>query len=279
MFNGLLPAALFTHHQGLSGGRGLSPRLWAHVLGQASSPDGFSNAYVAGDDFLSFGGTVTSNVGTYSGGYKSYEDTGDSISQIATDVGGHIVLTTDATDNDEVWMQSGYSTGVLGKIASSSAKKLVFEARVKVSKITNTGNMFVGLAQEGLAAADTISDSGVIADKDYIGFAILEDDGDALKFVYKKEGQTAQTVLTYGTAIAADTYYKLGFVFDPDEVPSKRIKIFVDNVEQSTYVTQTNIAAATFPAGEELAFLAGVKNGSGAIHALTMDWWNFYQAG
>lgn len=278
---GLLPSSLLTIHQGKSGGRGLSPRLWAQAARQALSPDGDSNAYWLASDFSAFNGSVTTNVGTYSadgGGFRSYEDTGNSITQLATEVGGVIRITTDTTDNDESWLQPGSATSVFGKVQSgSSGRLLVFEARVRFSQVAS-GNYFVGMSEEGLAAADTITDGGALASKDMLGFWILEGAPTSLIFGYRKAGAAAQTVFTFGTAIAASTWYKLGFVFDPSEPSSKRIKAFVDNIEQTTYVTGTNIAASTFPDGEELQPLFGVKNGTTTAVALDVDWFAALQA-
>jgi hypothetical protein len=75
----------------------------------------------------------------------------------------------------------------------------------------------------------------------------------------------------------ADTFVKLGFLYDPSAPPAKRIKVFVSNVEQSTYVTAANIAAATFPDGEELGFLFGMKMGSAVLAEAAIDWWAFAQ--
>jgi hypothetical protein len=98
-----------------------------------------------------------------------------------------------------------------------------------------------------------------------------------LKFAYKKAGQTAVAVATAAT-IAAATWYKVGFVYDPGEVPARRIKYFVDNVEGTTYVTETNIATATFPDGEEMSPIFGVKNVTD-IMVQDLDWWALYQEG
>ena len=76
----------------------------------------------------------------------------------------------------------------------------------------------------------------------------------------------------------ADTYVKAGFIYDPTAPANKRIKVFVDNVESSTYVTSTLIAAATFPDAEALTFAAIMKGiaGSVALEA-AIDWWAFAQ--
>lgn len=261
----------------------LSPGLWHHVEPSALTSDGSSPADLFYDDFYNFGGfTAASGVLTAPGptdtaasyttgpsGYGVYGDVGASLTCRPVK-GGVVRLATDGTDNDEVWLTSGGNTGTIGAITSGSSDKVIFEAKVKFSSIT-TASKFVGLGEEGLAAADTLSDAGDLASKDLIGFHVNEDDADALTFVYRKAGQALQTVLTYDTALAADTWYNLGFVFDPDADAAKRLKIYINNAEQTTYVTATQIAAATFPSGEELAVLVGHKNSSAAANTTDVD--------
>lgn len=269
---------VLTNHFGQSSS-GLSPRVWSRIRNRGTGPDG-SAGYFVGDDFLSFGLTtaVGSNVGRYAsraGAYLSYEDTGGSIAQLATEVGGVVRVTTDTTDNDECWMQPGGATSVIAKAASSSTKLVVFESRVRVSQVAS-GNYFVGLSEEGLAAADTVTDAGALASKDLLGFWILEGAPTSLIFGYRKAGQAAQTVFTYGTAIAASTWYKVGFVLDPEAPPSQCLKAFVDNTEQTTYGASSILDDATFPDGEELNFLIGGKNGTTTATAIDCDWWAVY---
>lgn len=265
-------------YTGSNSDRGPSPAVWGRIR-ECIDPN---DAYEIFDDFLNFNGTVTTNVGDYSGqagGYRSYEDSGGSITNLATEVGGVIRITTDNTDNDEMWLQPGSATSVFGKISDTAGddKLLIFEARVRLGQ-TATGNAFIGLTEEGLAAADTITDAGAWADKDAIGFLILEDDSDGIDFIYKKAGQTLQTKIAVAQAVTADTWYKLAFMYDPNQVDAKKITVFVDGVDEGTYVTATDIAAATFPDGEELQPLFGIKNSSGAVNKLDVDWYRVYQS-
>lgn len=284
---GLNSNALYVTHQGQAGGRGLSPRLWGKVNGQSLAPDGQTNAFLIGDDFLNFGAIAPGISGTTAGvenGYGYYVDTATSacsISQMATVSGGAINIALGATDNHEAWLTSGGNTGVLGAISDTagSDKLTIFEARILVGQITDVYNLFVGLSEEGLAAANTAADSGgAMASKDFIGFNVSESAGETLNFVYRKAGQSLVTPIAGVQTLAASTWYKVGFIYDPEAEPAKKIKVYVDNVEQSTYVTATNIAAATFPDGEELAFLIGGKNNASAAN-FACDWWAFYQQG
>ena len=282
----LHPSALFTAHIGQTNGRGPSPRLWRHAVHSMFAPDGSARGHFAGDDFRSFGASaaVASNVGRYSGdylGYRSYEDTGDAIAQIATDRFGAITFTSAATDNNESWLQPGAAASVMGLISDTAGddRLLVFECRVKVGQLVEIA-AFWGLTEEGLAAADTlVDDTGALASKDMIGFHVPAHASVAkVDFVYRKAGQTAQVIIDDLSTLVADTYVKFGFLYDPLAPTSKRIAVFLDGEEQSTYVTGTNIAAATFPDGEELQPLFGQKVGAAAAKTSTLDWWYFYQA-
>lgn len=284
---GFLPHRLFTTHLGQST-TGLSPRIWGKVSGSLMDSSGQKRLVLAGDDFVSLHGALSGTAGEYygeAGGYKSYQDSGCTIAQADDAKGGVAKLSFDGTGaNDEIWLQSCGGAGVLGAISDTAADAhlTAFECRVKFSAITDdTLCAFIGLAEEGLIAADTkVDTTGVLASKDLIGFDVVAADGDALNFVYRKADQDLQTKISGVQALAADTWYKLGFLYDPNPPTpdSKRIRVFVDNTEQSTYVTATDIAAATFPDGEELSFLVGGKQVPESAANIQVDWWAFAQA-
>ncbi len=277
------PMSVFLTHKG-EAGRTLSPRLWANAQGQALAPDGSLRGRLLYDDFSNFGNTaaVASNVGRYAsegGAYYTFEDTGALVSQIATNCNGVIALTTDADDNQEVDLTTGGNTGGLGLISDTAGddRLLIFEARFRVPQIV-TQNLFIGLGEEGLAVTDgIIDDSGDHTSKDLIGFSVNEDAASTLVFSYRKAGQTEQFPITALTTLVADTFYNVGFAYNPKAKTAERIKIYLNNTEQATKVTGTNIAAATFPDGEELAMYAAVKNVTD-ITTLQLDSWAFYQA-
>lgn len=277
---------LYVIHQGQSGGSGMSPRIWDRMKGSALAPDGFRQGKSFADDFLCFpyvnpgtGGTVNGNAL----GYGYYVDTATAagtIKQLASSSNGIVELATAAQDNHENWLTSGGNTGTLAMISdtSGSDKTLLFEARFSVGQIATHG-VFIGLGEEGLAAANTIADGSTLADKDLIGFWLLEGAPTTLVFGYRKAGGSVVTVIASLATIAADTWYKVGFAYEPTAPAAKRISVYLDNVENATHVTATNIATATFPDGEELALLAGVKTHTeSAAGKLNLDWWAFWQA-
>jgi len=288
----MFPGNLMAPHASQRGGK-LSPRLWSRLVEHMMTPDGRNPGVFLYDDFDSFPNlTVTTAAGQLQppNGYFAYieaDATVGAIKQIATEPSAIQLLTSnDAADGDNhnTVLATNGNSGVMGVISDSDPRLLICEYRFKLNSVTNgDGSIFLGLGEEALAAAATpIADSSghVVSDDDLIGFFIGEDDNDALKFLYRKNGGVLQTVMTYGTALAADTWYNVGFVYDPAAVASKRIKIFVDNVEQQSYVTADNIAAATFPDGEELAMYAAIKNSADADpQNFLLDLWAFYQAG
>ena len=265
-------------YKGLNDGQGPSPNLWADLPRDIQDRNVGVSIW---DDFLTAVSYSTNTEVISEGGvYTSYVDTSNTIANLVDETGGVLALTTDNTDNDETWLESGSATSVLGKISDTAGddRKLWFEARVKVSEIADSKiDWFIGLAEEGLAAADTITDGDAMASKDFIGFRVLADDGDAIDAVYRKAGQAEQEVKSGAGVPVADTFIKLGFHYNPKAETAKRITFYVDGVEQNAYVTGTNIAAATFPDGEELCFLAGLKNGTGQVNEFAIDWWRYAQ--
>ena len=55
-------------------------------------------------------------------------------------------------------------------------------------------------------------------------------------------------------------------------VAAKRIKIFLNGAEQSTYVTSTLVQTATFPEDVEMCPLVGSKAGAATASTVSIDW-------
>lgn len=236
------------------------------------------------EDFTAFALTeaVASNAGTYVGDkyWHSYEDTGDAITQLATDANGVVAVSLAATNNNESWMQAGSATSVMfvPKTKANGGTSIFFEARVQMS--TLVGNMFVGLAEEAAAAANFIADSaGTPADKDYIGFLVDEDAPTIVRFVYGKASGTQKTIAsTAHTFAAADEFVKLGFVVDMDEYNlNQRVKGYANGVDIGSYLTNTLYENTTdFPTGEEMHVIFGGKNNN-AAKVVRADWIRAFQ--
>jgi len=290
----MFPSNLMATHIGQRGSK-LSPRLWARLIDQMLTADGTPPGVMLYDDFDSFPNLSVTTAAAQlqpTNGYFAYIEDDATLGRIRQQPNQpsaiELLTSTDAADGDnhDTVLGTNGNAGVLGVISDTpaDAKMLICEFRFRMNSVANTaGSTFLGLGEEGLCAANTpiADDTGhKISSDDLIGFFIGEDDGDALRFVYRKNGGAIQTVLTYGTALAANVWYNAGFIYDPQAPLSKRIKIFIDNIEQSTFITGDQIAAATFPDGERLAMYAAIKgSANAAAQHFDLDLWAFYQAG
>lgn len=240
------------------------------------------------DEFLSVQTGVTTEVHQ---GYYVFKDSNGTLK--GTTVAGGEVALFGTTDNDEVCMaRSGalLSAPYVVAAASSSGKKLWFEARIKRSVITDAkGGFFVGLADQTACANEFMVDAGDdFSDVDLLGFWGDETDdsvGSHVHIITQKTSAAFDTVLDTAATMEADTYMKLGFRYDPESSdPAKRIAFFVDGVELGTYVGEASGDATVyiqdttnFPGGEGMAPIIGLKNAHGDDFTVTMDWWTCYQ--
>ena len=277
---GQFPIGLHTAYYGEYGNNIITPRVYSRIAAHGAAPDG-NGGFGVLEDFRTFGGILDSDIsataGFYaseSGWFRSYQDTSDTIAQVATEKSGVIRFTTAATDNNESWLSPGGAATVNGVISTTAGEPTMygFGYRVRFTQVTDTYNAFLGAGEEGLAAADTITDAAALkTTADFIGFHVAEGDGDALTFKYQKASAAVQTVLTYSTALAAATWYNLEFLYDSSQPDSKKGTIWINGVEQTSYITAANLAASTFPNGEELNLLMGIKNQTNASKSIDLD--------
>lgn len=276
--------------------RGPSPSIWGdcpwtEINSQVGQGAG---GYSFWDDFVNASKTdagLHEGAGESAGGpYIFYGDTGVVMKTQASTtegaaLGGVLQVSGNDADNDE----GSVSTGSPAFIVSDTAgydKKLWFEARIKSVTVADNGvAQFIGLAwdhgsQVSVAGAEALVDNtGSLGAFSYLGFHVDAADGDAWNFVHKAEGQAETELIAGVDAAVADTYAKFGFVYDPGAVAAKKLKIFVDGAEQSTYGTTTTIATATFPDAEAMAPTWATKVGSAAEVLCSLDWWRVAQLG
>ncbi|MFH1184663.1 MAG: hypothetical protein V1755_06440 [Chloroflexota bacterium] len=224
------------------------------------------------EDFVSFDSAVDAAAATVrygSGGQRIYIDASSTVAPITGLIGGGVRLFNTA-DDEECWMQWGGITGAPFCISDSAPHELILEFVFKINAITDSkSGWFMGLMQEGCAAADTIADAGTLADKDYLGFHRLEGDGDKLDIVYKLAGQTAVVHKADWMTLTADTWYKVGLRFNEIAktitpyygVGTGATAMIEDTANK---ITATDIASATdiFPDAEEMNVIVGGKNAS-----------------
>lgn len=219
----------------------------------------------------------------------------------------------------------GTMTGAFQIAANSSGAsalqgRLSFEARVMLTSVTDVKRAaFVGLINQFPAAASPFlvvsggSSNELSSLRDLIGFYNPSSGlGADWRFVFQKASTAAvfptnlaSLVSTVtGSAIAAGTWYKLGFTYDPMAQPTMissastgqtagnvakaMITIYVNGIKAAAFLTQTeNILTASFPTGVmgPVAAFANVSN-SGTSNSATnlsglmnLDWIRVAQNG
>lgn len=267
-------------YAGDASGNGPSRNIWGDCPWLEAIEDR-NIGYGWWDDFIK-----TPNVTQVTGdtnGYSIYGDVGVVHGPEPAVRGGVLQISANNEDNDESIISTS-SPAFMVSDTTGEDRKLWFEARVKRASITDEHcAMFIGLAYDHgssvpvtktLCMTENEADLGAFS---FLGFHVDLSNADAIDFVYMAEGQ-AQTVLLAGACVpVANTYNKLGFVYDPDADTTKRITLFVDNVEQTTYVTGTLIEAAIFPDAEPMGMVWATKVGEAVEHKAQMDWWRCFQ--
>lgn len=264
--------------------RNPSPNIWGDCPWEAILA-GQIDGVTFFDDFLSFPKTPATTEGNWSQ-YAQFSSTGGTITA-GTGVGGEAIFASD--DDNE-----GASIRTLAtpfKIIRTAGYKFWFEARVKTSTITDTKHgFFLGLMENAaLTATVPIAAAGTLADQNFVGFHRLEGDGDALDTVYKADGVTQVTVGTDAVTLVADTYVKVGMVFDTAEDPlvhdtsnagsNRGVLSFYLNNLRLTDTKQIPTAAGTdFPNDVGLGLVFAVLNATGTTPGnSTIDWWKAAQ--
>jgi hypothetical protein len=184
-------------------------------------------------------------------------------------------ITDGAEAGGVVKMQGTGTANQLTALHSSIGIQLdarcAFEVRVKKTAVSNSdGSVFLGLV------AGTIGNSLPISGTDHAvvvnaaGFFIDEDDTDSVGLVRRGSGSAATI---QSSAISADTFFKIGFVFDPQD----GLKWYFNGVEQSSSIGKADVDDATkFPASSELLSLVlGIKSTDTGADTIEIDWVKF----
>ena len=256
---------------------GSSPIIWADCPTLEIEHDP-GRGFHFFDDFTNFAQHI-SDQDTQQ--YASYIDTGVTLTQLPAVINGQMQVAGNDADNDEGILATH---GPLVQVSTAAPKKLWFECRIKKASIAdNAMSVFVGLAFDHgdsvpLSSANTLVDNtGSPGSFSFLGFHNDAANGDAIDFMYRAEGQ-AQTVGIAGVAVpVADTYVKLGFVYDPNAENANKVTVYVNGTKSSTYITQTQLEAAVFPDAEPLGLLLSTKVGAAAESKVTLDWWRVAQ--
>ncbi len=244
-----------------------SPKIWADCPWNAIGEDP-GVGYRFEDDFVMVPKmpTITTEIGVWNG-YNLFGSSG--ATALSDAVAGSGLALTEATDDESI------AIGSYGKPfrIATTAGKLWFEARIKISTIaTTTAAFFVGLADNTAlsVAVPLTATAGAIADLNLVGFHKLDTDLGTFSSSYKTDGNAAVAANSLTGTIVAATYIKLGMKFDPFD---NKIRWYVDGVQMANTYLVTTTAGNPFPNDVGLGPTAAVHLGAAAAGTLTIDWW------
>ncbi len=283
-----------------------SSNLW----GQFRDYDSTLNRFE--DDFIMTGNlNMSSAVAGSIGRWSAYGSAGATISDAQLE-GGVVGLTSDTADEFCTLLSSTGSFRMVTTSTLALNKKLAFEARVARSSIVSAkGEFFVGLMAptlvSGLPATAqpiTATDDTLMTAGDLFGFhcdqttAVRGGPTEvAVAFclasgtVNYPTNLTTLMASTGNTVLAANTYVKLGFIFDPNgpmrritsatarqtagQVKRALIRFFVNGIETPAFLTADDVANATATQAFPTAFMAPVfahANGASTFTVSYIDW-------
>ena len=231
--------------------------------------DGTVEGWIQEDDFTEFV-PVPAGAVANCGKYLGFASTGGAVA-VTDEIGGVVTFSSD--DDNE-----GASIAFASKPfqISRSHGKLWMEARVKASNITDTTiGFFVGLIDTAtLSATVPIAAAGTLADENFVGFHRLEGDGDKVDAVYRADTVTQVTVEADAGTLVADTYIKLGMVYNPDTYV---LTFYVNGVSVDTY-TVVAAAGTDFPNDVRMGLVFALLNAAGSSPgSAKLDKWRCVQ--
>lgn len=178
-------------------------------------------------------------------------ETGSGTDLSGDEMGGTLVVTNAAADNDCQWFQLGKTNGECFKF--QTGKALWFDARFKVDNV-------LADTMIGLYVTDTTPEGGVDSG---VYFRRLTT-ATALNLVI--ENATTETVVTTGIVMANDTYVNVGFYWDGAKLFYTQNRQIIGEATTLTNLTTT-----------ELRLSFGVQNGTAAARSMTVDWIGAFQ--
>ena len=150
--------------------------------------------------------------------------------------------------------------------------RCAFEARLKKTTTgAGEGSVFLGLAVGSIGDSVPLATGTHTVVANSVG--ILIDEADTNSVSLERRGSTGNATTVQTAAISADTYFKVGFVFDPQD----GVKWYVNGIEQSSSISKSTIADATeFPSSSQLLSLVlCIKSSDTGADPVEIDWFKF----
>lgn len=199
-------------------------------------------------------------------GWKWVSDTATGAVTLPKVAGGVVQVACGGVDNNETYIGLGAIGGDTAApffITDANSKPFWAEFYVKASAHADEA-FFVGLAEEASAAANFLADNtGVPADKDFIGFRTKCDASAEWDVAWRKNGQAEQEIAA--AAVNADDWHRFGIHYDGLHT----VTFYIDGTAHATVALTS---AATFPSAQALAPIIAVKTGEGVAKSIQVDY-------
>ena len=221
------------------------------------------------EDFSNFRFGVPGSTETYWGqGWKAIGTaTNADIARVDAATGGAAFTLT--ADNE--YLHANKSSNPFE--ISRTSQPLAFECRVKVSTIADTTNdFFIGLGKPMTLTTivPITTTGGDLATEDLVGFYRSSADGDEINSVCCSADASHTTIQDGLTTLVADTYVKLGMLWDPKL--DFKLRFFVNGIESATTHTVSATAGSVFPNNVRLGLLIGNIAVATATYTNTVSW-------
>lgn len=270
-----------THAKAIDTNLDLSPAVWQAFGESLFNPCMAVTQY---DNFVDFPDLAA---GTVADGhrYTHYLNT-DMLLSAYDSIRGGVELSVNDSDDDAhelKWHGSPFKINTANKL-------LAFECKIKKASIADESLAFF----VGLTAPGVVSDHGHLGisegdldapNKNSVGFLCgttlgggTTFEGEKVHFSWKAVGHTGKELINEAATLVADTYIKLGFVFNPSFAADRLIQVYVNGVRNSTFVTKAQIdavsgAAGDFPSDLQLGMVWASVVGATAEVKTQMEWW------
>lgn len=281
----LLPVQ-FERNKSVNTDRNPSPSIWGKFP-WLEIQSGELDGCLFWDDFTDYNLPATQTSEVTQGRYKAYCATAgawitDAMPHSTTPLGtGGIISGLCDTDGDA--MAIGTQACPFSLLTTQSGV-LCFEARVATTSIlTNMGQIFCGLCENSVVtfgAATPLANADATASTPaMIGFNRLEDGLGVLNTSYADHASSWTDIqASANTTLAANTWIKLGIMFEPKGDPLRCVRFFVDGVECTTAMTKAALLALTHLDAKGLGpCLAFYADSAGTADYLYLDWWRVGQ--
>jgi hypothetical protein len=263
-----------------------SPAIWADCPVRDLIEDPGKGLYFF-DDFqdLPLAPTLTTQIAF--GKYKAYAASGCTINRLSAvnsvELQGGCLKVGMDTDNDEASIAQAYASYLLSGLTSNSGK-LWFECCYAQNSVaTNMASVFVGLAETDAftLAANAPHNSGDAIDNSgsMIGFRIEEDGLGVIDTVVSDRATSFTNIGdTEAGTLTANTFRKLGFVYDPAGPSDSVITFYANNQALTTKISKSTLTGYTNLDANSLGLLLSVAaDSAGTSFEAYLKWWRVAQ--